>query len=76
MAKEQQINYETVSIQVPKPVIEFLRFIAKNNNQTVEEQITHDLVDNWKSQLESGMNTDAIIKMLGLEQVFKEYPNC
>jgi hypothetical protein len=53
-------------------MIEFLRFIAKNNNQTVEERITHDLVDNWKSQLESGMNTDAIIEMLGLEQIFKE----
>jgi len=73
MTEQKQKNeYETVTIQVPKPVMAFLRFQAKQENfDPVEKLIEYDLIDNVRAEFE-GINGEELIAMFNLGHIFWE----
>lgn len=73
MSEEKEIEYELISIRLPKPIIDLYRFVAHRRNTEPEILIAYDVVDNWDVQVTSGMTAEQIIELLGLEQVFKEH---
>ena len=63
---------EKVTIEVPRPIMAFLRFQAKHENfDTVEKLIEYDLLDNVRAEFE-GMSGDELIAMFNLAPVFWE----
>ena len=65
----EKIEFESVTIQVPKPILAFLRFQGGQREQSVEEEIIYDLLDNVRAELES-MAGEELIPLLGLGPIF------
>ncbi|MGD0071877.1 MAG: hypothetical protein ABSB71_10000 [Candidatus Bathyarchaeia archaeon] len=64
-----EIEYEQVTIKVPKRIMAFLRFAAGRRDVQVEEEIEYDLLDNVRAEME-GLNGEELISMLELGQIF------
>jgi hypothetical protein len=64
-----KMEYEAVTIKVPKRIMAFLRFQAGQQNIQVEEQIELDLLDNVRGEMEA-MNGEELISMLEVGQIF------
>jgi len=63
-------KYEAVTIQVPKPIMAFLRLQTEMLNfSTVENLIEYDLLDEVRAEME-GMNGEELIAALGLGPIF------
>jgi hypothetical protein len=63
---------EKVTIEVPRPIMAFLRFQAKQEKfDTVEKLIEYDLLDLLRSEFE-GMSGDELIAMFNLAPIFWE----
>ncbi len=71
-AKTEQtapIEYEQVTIKVPKRIMAFLRFEAGQRDVQVEEEIEYDLLDNVRAEME-GLNGKELIAMLEVGPIF------
>jgi hypothetical protein len=66
-----KIEYESVTVEVPKQLMSFLRVEAKRRNQKLEATVQSYLVDILCSQIEA-MSGEELIPHLGLNQVFFE----
>jgi hypothetical protein len=74
MTTEQKklIECEQVTIEVPKPVMAFLRFQTKQEDfESVEKLIEYDLLDNIRAEFE-GKNGEQLTSMFELGPVFWE----
>jgi hypothetical protein len=66
-----KIEYESVTVDVPKQLMSFLRFEAKRMNQKLEATVQYYLVETLRSQMEA-MSGEELIPYLGLKRVFFE----
>ena len=64
-----EIEFESVTIKVPKPILAFLRFQGGRREASVEEEIVYDLIDDVRADLES-MAGEELIPLLGLGPIF------
>jgi hypothetical protein len=64
-----EIEYEQVTIKVPKRIMAYLRFMAGRRDVQVEEEIEYDLIDNVRAEME-GMNGEELISTLEVGQIF------
>jgi len=69
-----KIEYEVVTIRVPKTIMNFLRGMEKAYGVTAEETIVNDLVACVECELED-TNGEDLIKMWKLDPVLKEFQN-
>lgn len=69
--QKQKIEFETVNIKVPKPVLEFLRFEAKAYKCSLEEEIEFDLLDKVRADMEA-LSGEELIKLLDFGSIFWE----
>lgn len=73
-----EIEYEQVTVKVPKRVMELLRFSASVLEQTPEQWIEYTIVDNVRAGLDSGQFLPdglALAKKFNLNPVLKELIN-
>lgn len=66
MSKEETIEYEQVSLKVPKAVMDYLRRIYGNAIKHLE----YTVVDHVRADLEA-MSGNQLAGLFGLEPVFK-----
>jgi len=66
-----KIEYESVTVDVPKQLMSFLRFEAKRMNQKLEATVQYYLVESLRSQMEA-MSGEELIPYFGLDKVFFE----
>lgn len=69
MNQKEPIEYESVTVKLPKPLLAVQRFLAGQDNQTIEEKLEYDLVDSIRAELE-GMNGEDLIACLGIGPIF------
>jgi hypothetical protein len=68
--QQKPIEYEAVTIRVPKLVMDYLRSMEKAYNMSAVEQIEHDFVDSVRAELES-MTGSVLMEIWNLRPVFK-----
>ena len=66
-----KIEYESVTVDVPKQLMSFLRFEAKRMNKKLEATVKYYLVESLRSQMEA-MSGEELIPYFGLDKVFFE----
>lgn len=67
---EPKIEYETVTINVPKPIMAFLRFQAELEGFSgVEKIVEWHFLDSVRAELE-GFAGEDLIKALGIDVIF------
>jgi hypothetical protein len=69
LKKTEPIEFEQVTIKVPKRIMAFLRFQAGYRDVQVEEEIEYDLLDNVRAEME-GLNGEELISMLEVGRIF------
>ena len=67
LEKTQSIEYESVTVKVPKIVMDFYRKIESNPIEALE----YSIVDSARAQIE-GMEGEEWIEIFGLKSVFHE----
>jgi hypothetical protein len=74
--EEKPIEYEQVTIKVPKPIMAFLRIQVERQDQfgfedfaSVEELIEYDLLDGVRAEME-GFSGEELIATLDLGPIF------
>jgi hypothetical protein len=75
--KKQSIEFETVTLKVPKNVLEYFRVQAKMDNETLEQNLEYHLVELCHSSME-GMSPDTLMEIFNVKPIFKEilaYPS-
>lgn len=80
MAKDDyEIVYESVTIHVPKAIMDFLRAHEKILGSTPERYIEYSLVDQVRADIDNGEvfrpYSEEIVKQWNLDIVFKEVLN-
>lgn len=66
-----KIEYEPVTIKVPKPIMAFLQFQAGQSDMSTEELIEYDLLDSVRGEMEN-FSGEELITMLNLGHIFYE----
>jgi len=68
------VEYENVTIKVPKPIMELLRSVQAITGETPEQDIEYSIVESIRSRLDSKdfITTEALDDKFGLNPVFKE----
>jgi len=69
--KQKEIEYEQVTIKVPKPVMAFLRFQAAQQEMQIEEHIEYQVLDSVRVEME-GFEGEELIGALGVGPIFYE----
>jgi hypothetical protein len=70
--QKKAIEYEQITIEVPKPVMAFLRFQTKQEDfESVEKLIEYDLLDNIRAEFE-GKNGKQLIALFDIGNIFWE----
>lgn len=71
-----EIEYETVTVRVPKRIMDFLRQ-HKALSTTAEEYIEYSIVDIVRSDIDGGVFSDPerIAEGYGLQSIFQEITN-
>ena len=77
--KKQPVEFETekVTLEVPKNILEYFRFQAKMDHETLEQNLQYHIVALCHSQME-GISPDAIMEAFNVKPIFKEilaYPS-
>jgi hypothetical protein len=67
-----EIEFEQVTIKVPKRIMAYLRFMAGQRDVQVEEEIEYDLLDNVRCEME-GMDGEQLISTLEVGQIFYKF---
>jgi len=68
---KQEIEYESVTIKIPKQLMKFLRSYAILSDKTVEQEIEYDLVSKIHSMIEN-IDGEELIDALGAKSIFTE----
>jgi hypothetical protein len=68
-AEKSPIEYEEVSIKLPKLVLQYLRGTAIMQGRSAEEETALEVIDMVRSDME-GMNGEDWIETLGLGSIF------
>lgn len=74
----EKIEYETITIEVPKQVMELLRFSESMGKMTPKEWIEYSVVETVRSGLDANMflpSPAALAEKFNLNPVFKEILN-
>lgn len=66
---EQEIEYQTFSVKIPKKIVPILEYNRKGNGNKTLEEIELTVVDNARSQLEA-LTGDDVIEVLELGPTF------
>jgi len=76
MAEKTEIEYEQVTIRVPKKIMDFLRLMQKLNHETPEEYMAYNVVDMVRADIDAGdvfiPEPHEVAELNGLTPVFKE----
>jgi hypothetical protein len=65
------IEYEQVTVRLPKQVMAFLRFQAGEEDVLVEEKIEQAVLADVRAEME-GLNGEELIAALGMDRIFYE----
>ena len=65
------IEYETVSIQLPKAVLAYIRFKAELNQVSVEKQLQSEVMDIQNAEFED-MRAYEYLELEGFKQAYTE----
>ncbi len=71
----QKIEYEKVTVEIPKNVMDLLRFASETREETPEEWIQWAAIDTARAQLDSGEflpTAQALAEKFSLNHVFLE----
>jgi hypothetical protein len=75
--KEQSIEFESVTLKVPKNVLEYFRLQAKMDNETLEQNLAYHIVELCHSSMQ-GMSPNTLMEIFNVKPIFKEilaYPS-
>jgi hypothetical protein len=70
----EKIEYETVTVKVPKAVMDLLRFSASVLEETPEEWIQYSVIDRVRADVDAGVflpGTKALTDKFNLNPVFE-----
>lgn len=68
---KQAIEFETVTLKVPKNVLGYFRVMAKLDNETLEEALCYELVDDCASKME-GITPGVMMALFNAKKEFAE----
>lgn len=68
---KQKMEFEDVTIRMPKAIMEFLRSMEKVHRTSASEIIVHDLIALIQAEIEDMTGKD-LIELWNLSQVFNE----
>jgi hypothetical protein len=75
--EENKIEFQEMTIRIPKAVLEFLRAHEKEMGTTTEEYITYTIVDVVRADIDSGEvfvpESEQVIKDWNLNSIFLKY---
>ncbi len=60
---------ETIKIELPKPIVAFLRYKAADDNRTLEQELEIDVIADVRGELE-GFEGEELIQALGIGPIF------
>ena len=74
MTEKNPIEYESVTVKVPKQVMDLLRYAQPTTGDTPEEDIEYGIVEGVRSRLEAGMFSTPkdLADQFNLNPVFEE----
>jgi hypothetical protein len=67
----KSIEYEQVTLKVPKNVLEYFRVLAKMDNETLEQNLEYEIVELCRSLMQ-GMSPDVMMEIFKIKPVFAE----
>jgi hypothetical protein len=69
--QQKPIEYEEAVIKLPKQVMAFLRFMAGEEDVSLEEKLERVVIDDVRAKLED-FNGEELIRFLGMNRIFYE----
>ena len=65
-----QNNFETVTIQLPKSALAYIRFKAELNKVCVEQQIQLEIMDTQNTEFEDMHNAQEYLELSSFKQAY------
>ena len=66
-----KIEYETVTLKIPKKLMDWLRSMEKAEGKTTEQQLEYDIVDHQSANIEA-LTGQELIEIFELAPIFYE----